>query len=283
MVGSTSDAEDLVQDTLLRAWRARESLREAASVRAWLYRIATNVCLDELARRPHRAMPCDVVPAADPAQAIAPAAAEATWIEPAPDHWFVRRENIALAFIAALQRLTPTQRAVLLLRDVAELTAAETAKALELTTSAANSALFRAREAAHTDPSTNANDVDPQLVARYVRAFETNDTAALVAVLRDDIRTTMPPSPTWIAGRAANADFYRRMFEQLWPGAMHLVPTSANGQLAFGFYRAERPGARHELRAIEVLTVVAGGVAQIDHFILPALAPAFALPVTVAS
>lgn len=278
MLGSTSDAEDLVQETFLRAWRARESLRETSAVRSWLYRIATNVCLDELARRPRRALPFDVAPPADPTQPIAPAAPEVTWLEPAPDAWLGARENIALAFIAALQRLTPVQRAVLLLRDVADLSAAETADALGVTTSAANSALFRAREAARMPPTTPASDVDPALVARFVRAFESNDTQALVTMLRDDIRTTMPPSPTWIDGRAANAEFYRRMFERLWLGAVRLVTTAANGQLAFGFYRANRLGEPHELRAIEVITVVDSAIAQIDHFMRPALAAAFQLP-----
>jgi RNA polymerase sigma-70 factor, ECF subfamily len=293
MLGSASDCDDLVQDTMLRAWRARGSLRDATTVRAWLYRIATNLCLDELARRPRRALAFELGPAADPAAPLAPAADEPIYVEPAPDVWlsdastpsaaYSRRESITLAFVAALQSLTPLQRAVLLLRDVVELSAEETSEVLDLSTSAANSALFRAREALPVQPSMSLADIDRDRLARYVRAFETNDTQALVALLRDDVRTTMPPSPTWIDGRAANAEFYRGMFGRLWPGAVRLVPTSANGQPAFGFYRAASRGQPLELRAIQLLTVVEHEIAQIDHFMMPSLGHMFGLVETLAS
>ncbi|MDB4955080.1 MAG: polymerase sigma factor [Myxococcales bacterium] len=288
MLGSSTDSDDLVQETLLRAWKARSGLRDATSVRAWLYRIATNACLDELARRPRRAMPFDLGPAAAPSTPIAPAASEATWLEPMPGAWLdhatdpretcSRRESIALAFVAALQWLTPIQRAVLLLRDVAELSANETATALNLTVSAANSALFRAREAVHARHTTNhGTEIAPGLLSRYMQAFEQADVNALLSLLRDDIRTSMPPSPTWIDGRDANIEFYERMFAGLPERAIRMVPTSANGQPAFGFYRAASAGGPHLLRAIHVVTVESSVVSAIDHFMMPSLGPAFGL------
>jgi RNA polymerase sigma-70 factor (ECF subfamily) len=289
MLGSASDCEDLVQETFLRAWKARTTLRDLRGARAWLYRIATNACLDELARRPRRAMPFDVGPPADPASPIADASCEPMWLEPMPDAWLdtvtdprdihVRRETVALAFVVALHMLTPMQRAVLLLRDVAELSATETADALEVSPSAANSALHRGREAVREARDTvPVVDVDPDVISRYVKAFEHNDIDALVSLLREDVRTTMPPSPTWIEGRAANALFYRRMFTGLRPGAIRLVPTRANAQLAFGFYRAAAPGGPHHLRALEVITIASSQVIAIDHFMLPGLGELHALP-----
>jgi RNA polymerase sigma-70 factor (ECF subfamily) len=283
MLGSSSDSEDLVQETMLRAWRSRAGLREASLARPWLYRIATNACLDELARRPRRAMPSDVVAAADPAAPIAAVSHEPIWLEPMPDSWlftgpgetYERRETVVLAFMAALHVLTPIQRAVLLLRDVAELSANDTAETLAISVSAANSALFRARDALRARPLPQELPVDSALLARYVRAFEQHDLHALVAVLHEDVRTTMPPSPTWIEGREANAEFYRRMFSSP-PGAIKLVATGANGQPAFGFYRAAT-GDAHRLRAIHVITVVSQRVIAIDHFMSPSLGTAFGL------
>ena len=281
MLGSLHDAEEVLQDTLLRAWKGRAGLGDPSRVRSWLYRIATNVCLDALANRSSRLLVAHEAPA-DPTLPVGPALNDEAWIEPAPASWladpsehFSRRERVSLAFVATLQLLTPVQRAVLLLREVVELSAAETADALDMNVGAVKSALFRAREAL---PAELPNEFpgDATLLGKYVRAFEQNDLPALVALLRDDIRTTMPPSPTWINGRDANEEFYRRMFAALARGAVRLVPAGANGQPAFGFYRATN-GEAYRLRAIHVLTIASGLVAAIDHFMMPKLGPLFGL------
>jgi RNA polymerase sigma-70 factor, ECF subfamily len=299
MLGSSHDSDDVVQETLLRAWRSRASLKDPARVRPWLYRIATNVCLDELGERPRRALPVDAHPAAaDPRAPIAPAILEPVWLEPAPDAWlsgvgaadpasrYALKESVALAFVAALQTLTPVQRAALLLRDVVGLSAEETAAALEVSVAAANSALFRARAAvearfagpdrAEAAPSAR-EDVDEVVLAEYVRALEHADIDALVALFRDDMKTTMPPSPTWVHGRAANAVFYRDMFARNGPGAFRFVRTAANGQPALAFYRPT-PEGPHALRAIELLETRDGGLRSIHHFMMPEIFALFDVP-----
>jgi RNA polymerase sigma-70 factor, ECF subfamily len=294
MLGSSHDSDDLVQETLLRAWRARQSLKDPELLRPWLYRIATNACLDELKSRPRLALASDLRPAADPTAPPATPVDEPVWLEPMPDAWlegnpdpaarYALKESVALAFVAALQFLSPVQRATLLLRDVVGLAAEETASTLGLSVAAANSALFRARSAVEEklggrDPSelaTKERVVDPELLARYVRAFEQADPAALLALLHDDVSTTMPPSPTWIFGREAHDVFFRNMLPR-W-GHPRLFPTAANGQPAFAFYRADHPGAPYKLRAIDVLGFRDGKVARIDHFMTRAAFPAFGLP-----
>ncbi|WP_437320768.1 RNA polymerase subunit sigma-70 [Sorangium sp. So ce385] len=298
MLGSSHDSDDLVQETLLRAWRARDSLEDGALLRPWLYRIATNACLDELKRRPKRAHPADARPAADPHAPVAPASEEPEWIEPAPDVWlegadeagpaarYTLKESVALAFVAALSILSPVQRATLLLRDVVGLSAEETAGALGIGLSAANSALFRARRTVEEKLGGRgasafaeaATEVDEALLARYVRAFEDADVGALVALLHDDVRTAMPPSPTWIAGRAANEAFFRARFATFRCAAQRAVRTAANGQPAFALYRRLAPGQPLTLHAIQVLTVRAGAVASIDHFMIREVFPVFGLP-----
>jgi RNA polymerase sigma-70 factor (ECF subfamily) len=287
MLGSSHDSDDLVQETLLRAWRARDTLGDPARLKPWLYRIATNACLDELARRPRRVLASDLRPPADPGLPPAEPLEDALWLEPIPDSWlaaawepdpsarYILRESVALAFIAALQVLSPAQRATLLLRDVVGFSADETAAALDHTVSASNSALHRARAAideklARRDPASFATTpADAAALAGYVRAIATWDVEAMIALMHEDIHTTMPPSPTWVAGRAANEVFYRRMFAS-WRGQeVKVVPRGANGQPGFVFYRGG------VARAVEVVDLRDGLILRMHHFMQPALLPLF--------
>jgi RNA polymerase sigma-70 factor (ECF subfamily) len=291
MLGSAHDSDDIVQETLLRAWRARDTLADPGRLKPWLYRIATNACLDELARRPRRALASDLGPPSSgsewpPAGAIG----EDLWLEPMPDAWlagpwaddpaarYTLRESVALAFVAALQVLSPAQRAALLLRDVVGLSADETAAALDQTVSASNSALHRARVAIEErvrrrDPGSFApTPTDEAALARYVRALADADVEAMIAIMHDDIQTTMPPSPTWLVGRADNEQFYRRMFSAWTPGQVRAVPLGANGQPGFAFYRDD------VLRAIEVVELRDGLIAGMHHFMLPGIFDLFRPP-----
>lgn len=297
MLGSAANGDDVLQETLLRAWRAKDMLDNPAFVKPWLYRIATNACLDELKRRPKRMLASDAYPPAIDIDAPAAAIEEPVWLEPMPDAWlagaenhdpharYALKESVALAFVAAIQCLSPVQRATLLLRDVVGLSADETAAALELSLGAANSALFRARTAIEdklggSDPAAIAahGQVDEQLLARYVRAFEDANVDAIVALFHADMRTTMPPSPTWIAGRAQNERFYRRMFGKLVPGWFRHVYIRANGQTALAFYRPESPGAVHTLHAIQLVTTRNGSIATVDHFMQREIFSLFGAP-----
>jgi RNA polymerase sigma-70 factor (ECF subfamily) len=296
MLGSSHDADDMLQEAALRAWRGQGALAEAANLRAWLYRITTNVCLDELARRRARTLPYEAgTPASEPGSVRSTADREA-FIEPCPQLWFEAtpsdpslryetRESVALAFVAALQQLTPTQRATLLLRDVVGLSAEETAQALELNLQAVNSALFRARTAVETklagrDPEglQAPNAATQGLLARYLSAWNQLDVTAFVALLHDEVRTTMPPSPSWLAGRADNVAFYRAMFAAQRPGAFVAIPTAANATAAFAFYRSLAAGEPHVLRAIHLVELKDDAIIGIDHFMLPELGPLFGLP-----
>lgn len=289
MLGSSHDAEDVLQEALVRAWSARESLADPSRLRPWLYRITTNVCLRALRDKPRRALPSDLIDPADPHQAIMPAA-ETPWLEPYPARWvagiaaepgatYELKESISLAFVALLQTLSAVQRAALLLRDVLGFSAAETAEALELSVSAANSALFRARTAMEMARSDDIErEVDEALVASYLRAFEDGDVDALVQLLRHDVKTTMPPSPTWIDGIEANTIFYRNMFAKQDAGALRLVATVANLQPALGFYRRSSPAEPYRLRAIEVLGIRGERIERIDHFMSAAVLRLFSLP-----
>jgi RNA polymerase sigma-70 factor (ECF subfamily) len=295
MLGSSHDSEDVLQEALLRAWRARDSLQDPLRARAWLYRIATNVCLDELGRRRGRGLPVEAGPPADPRGGIAPPDREA-FIEPCPDTWcanviadpaarYETFECVALAFVAALHHLTPAQRATLLLRDVVGLSAEETADALGFGLEATNSALFRARSAVEAklkgrnpaDFARSTAGVDA-LLTRYLRAWNELDVEAFVLLLHDEVQTTMPPSPTWIAGHADNAAFYRTMFAAQRAGTFRALPTAANGQPAFAFYRTLSEGEPQRLRAIQLVEVRDDAIVSIDHFMLPELCSIFGLP-----
>lgn len=286
MLGSSHDSDDMVQETLLRAWKSRAALADRDKAKPWLYRIATNACLDELAQRPRRVLASSLRPAADPRAAAAEAIEDALWLEPMPDAWlggverdpaatYELRESVALAFVAALQVLTPPQRAALLLRDVVGMSADETAEVLGQSVSASNSALHRARtmleERVVTREPTNL-DFDRSVLEAYVRAVAACDIDAIVALMHEDLHTTMPPSPTWIAGRADNAVFYRAMFARWTVGNVALTPLGANGQHGFAF---TRDGA---VRAIEVVEVCDGLLSRVHHFMQPALIPLFIGP-----
>ena len=291
MLGSASDSDDLVQETMLRAWRARDQLGDRARLKPWLYRIATNACLDELERRPRRVLASDHGPPTPGSHypPAAPLAAEdAAWLEPMPDAWlagaaadpearYALRESVALAFVAALQALSPPQRATLLLRDVVGLSADEAAAALDLSVAATHSALHRARAAvdekvARRDPSSFAADAraaDQDALARYVRAIAERDLDAMLALVHDDMHTTMPPSPTWIAGRADNLAFYTRMFARWTGGTVEVVPIGVNGGDGFRFVRDG------EVRAIEAVEVRDGKLYRMHHFMQPAVIALF--------
>jgi RNA polymerase sigma-70 factor, ECF subfamily len=298
MTGSLEESEDLVQETFLRAWRGRRGFRGRSSLRTWLYRIATNACLDVLQRRPRRVLAADVA-AADPTTTDL-GEADLLWLQPYPDDLLVEipdeaagpvaaaeaKETIELAFMAAIQHLPPRQRAVLILRDALGWSARETARLMETSVAAANSALQRARAtlqerlpAARSDwgraPGAGATERD--LLRRYIEAMESADIDGLVAMLAADARMTMPPYPTWFAGARAIADFHAAT---VWAGgrAYRHVATRANRQPAAAVYmRAPDDDAFRPL-AIDVLRVDAGRVAEINAFVLPELFPRFGLP-----
>ncbi|NVB81616.1 MAG: RNA polymerase subunit sigma-70 [Kofleriaceae bacterium] len=284
MLGSASDGDDMVQETLLRAWRARDTLQDPARLKPWLYRIATNVCLDEIARRPRRGLASDLFEAV-PGDSYPPAAPiEAGWLEPMPDAWlagiaqdpearYLLRESVALAFVAALQVLTPSQRAALLLCDVVGMSAGEVASTLDQSVAATHSVLHRARDVIEAkvaaERGTALAPEAESVLQRYVKAIADADVEAMIAIIHDDMHTTMPPSPTWVRGRADNVEFYRRMFARWWAGDVRVVPVGVNGALGCEFHR---DGA---LRAIEAIEVRDGKVLRMHHFMQPAVVALF--------
>ena len=300
MLGSIQDAEDLVQETLLRAWRRRETCAGRASFRAWLYKIATNLCLDTLDRRPRRVLPVTRQGAATLDTPIPAALTEPIWLEPFPDDlpapddgnpeaYVAARENIALAFIAALHLLPPRQRAVLILRDVLEWQAGEVADLLGLTVPAVKSALHRARATlAKHGPGGGegiaARGLDKATrvqLDRYVLAWETADIAALLALLKADAAFSMPPIPAWYRGRDTIGDLVARtVFRGEARGRWRLAPTQANGQPAFGLYQRNEDSGLYGAYGIQVLRFVGDEIADITTLINPALFPYFNLPVT---
>jgi RNA polymerase sigma-70 factor (ECF subfamily) len=280
----------MVQETFVRAFRALHTLEDPATARAWLHRIATNVCIDELRKRPRRARGPELGPPADPDAPLAARTPDAEWLEPAPSAWlsgaapdgsspasqYTMKESVALAFVAALQVLTPPQRAVLLLRDVVGLSAAETAEALACSVSSANSTLHRARVALgeRVGPragwSPEAGAVDRALLERYVRAWEKGDLDAIIALLHDDVTLSMPPSPTWIAGRADVARFFTKRVTQ----AVRTTLVDANGRTGAGFYRLGDDG-EGVFFALQVLEAKDGRIRVIDHFMTASSHAAF--------
>jgi RNA polymerase sigma-70 factor, ECF subfamily len=292
MLGSFEEAEDLVQETFARAWRARASFSGGAA-RAWLYRIATNACLDVLRGRPRRVLRLDV-PAADPAEPPA-APADLPWLQPYPDALLapaeeepgaavVVRETIELAFLAAIQHLPPRQRAVLILRDVLGWAAKETASLLETSVAAVNSALQRARATLReqlperrTEWTRTADPSERAVLRRYVEAHERADAAALAALLAEDARLDMPPHPVWFDGREAIVTASAQGFVPEF-GSLRAVATGANLQPAAAYYL--RPPGEREYRplAFDVLRIEDGLVAEITSFVFPELFSAFGLP-----
>jgi RNA polymerase sigma-70 factor (ECF subfamily) len=294
MVGSLDDAEDLVQETFARAWRARAGFRREGqwSFRAWLYRIATNLCLDHLARRPPRLLPADVAPAADPEIELPPVAGEVLWLDPYPDRLVdpheaaVRRETLAIAFVAAIQHLTPRQRATLILRDVAGFSAKETAVLLEISVPAVNSSLQRARKRLRDQlPARRAewsSSDDPSAQARavaqlYIEALERGDFAALAEFVHADARFSFPPRALWYDGLGS---FRRASDKHAAPGEHLLVPAAINLQPAFAVYLRAPGDSRHRPLALAVLQMEKGRVVEVIHWDRPELFEAFGLPMS---
>jgi RNA polymerase sigma-70 factor (ECF subfamily) len=295
MLGSAFEAEDAVQETLIRAWRGLSAFEGRAALRSWLYRIATNVCLDALAGRKRRARPMDLGPASRVADGLEPPTEHAAWVEPIPEVLVVAggadpatvieaRESVRLAFVAALQHLPPRQRAILILRDVLHWRAAEVAELLGTGIAAVNSALQRARAtlaAADISPADVVqpmNEAQSALLERYVDAFERYDMASFTALLREDAVQSMPPYPMWLVGPDEIARWMTG------PGigcdGSTLVPLRASGLPAFGQYKPS-PGEPGILRpwSINVLEIRDGRIAGLTWFLDTArLFPLFGLP-----
>lgn len=294
MLGSPFEAEDAVQEAMVRAWRSYERFEGRSTLRSWLYRIATNVCLDMLNGRQRRARPMDMGPAqAAEAENLGTPLPETAWVQPAPDSRVladggdpadvaVARESVRLAFVAALQHLPPKQRAVLILREVLRWPATDVARLLDTSVASVNSALQRARstlaatDTAATDPRPHGED-QRKLLARYVDAFERYDLDSLVSLLHEDATLSMPPYPLWMRGHADIRGWLSG------PGSdcrgSRMVPTMANGSPAFGQYRPSGPGGRHEPWALQVIEVVDGRITGITAFLDTAvLFPLFGLP-----
>jgi RNA polymerase sigma-70 factor (ECF subfamily) len=294
MLGSAFEAEDAVQETLLRAWRSFGDFEGRAALRSWLYRIATNVCLDMLTGKERRARPMDLAPAKSADAPLGDVLPEATWVLPTPDGRVLptasdpaevaeSRESVRLAFVAALQHLPPRQRAVLILREVLRWKATEVAELLDTSVASVNSALQRARstlaetEVDATDPSQAMDDEQRALLARYVDAFERYDLDALTSLLREDATWSMPPYELWLRTH----DDIRRWC--LGPGigcrGSRLIPTAANGSPAFGQYKPGGPGGSYTPWSLQVLEVSAGRIVGISFFLDTAsLFPLFGLP-----
>jgi RNA polymerase sigma-70 factor (ECF subfamily) len=298
MLGSLPDAEDALQETFLRAWRALAGFEGRSSVRSWLYTIATNVSLRMIERRPKRLLPVDYGPAADPHGAPAEPLTESVWLEPypdaelgltadllGPDARYEQRESIELAFTAALQHLPARQRAVLILRDVLGFSARETAEALDTTSVSVDSALQRAhrtigeRIPARSQQATLRALGDSklrELVTRFADAWERHDVEAVIAMLAEDARMTMPPQPSWYLGRDAIATFLR--LQPLAPDKQfRLVPTGANGQPALAGYIWRERTSAFEAESIVVLTLRGERIEEITAFRTPELFPRFGL------
>jgi RNA polymerase sigma-70 factor, ECF subfamily len=294
MLGSAEEAEDLVQETYLRAWRSYEGFEGRSSVRTWLYRIATNVCLTALERRGRRPLPSGLGGPAEDAETPVVAGPEVPWLQPLPDALLagepddpaavtVSRAGIRLAFVAALQYLSARQRAVLIMRDVLQWPAAEVAELLGTTTTAVNSGLRRARaQLAQAlpveDELAEPAEADRRaLLDRFAAAFENADVSGLAELLREDVALEMPPLLTWFTGRRAVARFLAASPVFAAPGQLRLVPVMANGQPAFAAYLRE-PGGTYRAYAVTVPTVTASGIARIVTFFNPALLGSFGLP-----
>jgi RNA polymerase sigma-70 factor (ECF subfamily) len=291
MVGSFEDAEDLVQEAFARAWRARARFRREGrwSFRAWLYRIATNACLDQLARKAPRLLPADVAPAADPEADVPPVASDVQWLEPYPDRLVdpheaaVARETLEIAFVAAIQHLTLRQRAALILRDVAGFSARETASVLGTTVPAVNSALQRARKRlrerlpqrrAEWAPSDERTAQEHAVARRYLEAIERRDFAAVAELARADARFSFPPRRVWYDGLDA---FWRASDKHAAPGQHLLVPAAANLQPAFAIYLRAPGKQRYRALALAVVRVEDGRVVEVIHWDRPDLFEAFGL------
>jgi RNA polymerase sigma-70 factor, ECF subfamily len=294
MLGSSFDAEDAVQETLVRAWRNLARFEGRSTLRSWLYSIATNVCLDMLNGKERRARPMDLGPAMEPIASNLHTLPEVTWIEPVPDGLVVpadgdpaevavARETIRLAFVAALQHLPPRQRAVLILCEVLRWQASEVAELLDTSVASVNSALQRSRATlAATDLSdattpAQLDEADRELLARYVEAFERYDMEALTSVIQEDAQQSMPPYDLWLRGRDDIFTWW------LGPGAgcrgSRVIPTTAaNGSPAFGQYKPS-PNGGYDPWALQVIEIEDGKIVELTFFLdTERLFPLFGLP-----
>ncbi|WP_026922928.1 sigma-70 family RNA polymerase sigma factor [Glycomyces arizonensis] len=292
MLGSSFEAEDAVQETFTRAWKSYESFEGRSSLRSWLYRIATNVCLDMLKGPQRRARPMDLAPASDAGTPLPAPEPDYVWVEPIPDSMAFgadpaqhaeAKDSLRLAFVAAVQHLPAKQRAVMLMREVLRFSAAETAETLEISPASVNSALQRAKATMAKVRPTPADEytVDDadlkRLVDGYVTAFESYDMKALTALLHEDVALSMPPFPMWFRGPGSVVEF------MLGPGSAcrdsKLVPVGANGMPAFGHYKpSEEPGV-WEPWSVTVLETEGGRITGLNYFLDTAtLFPLFGLP-----
>jgi RNA polymerase sigma-70 factor (ECF subfamily) len=291
MLGSPFEAEDAVQDTLLRAWRSADRFQGRSSVRSWLYRIATNVCLDMISGRERRARPMDLGPARPVDGPIGDILPEVTWLEPAPDALIAdpadvaaSRETIRLAFMAALQHLPARQRAVLILCEVLRWKASEVAELLDTSVASVNSALQRARATLEQQdinaygPQPSLDAPDRELLARYVRAFEQYDMDALTKLIHEDATQSMPPYELWLRGRDDILAWW------VGPGAAcrgsRVIPTvTANGSPAFAQYKPSQDGDGYEPWALQVLEIADGRIVEFTFFLgTETLFPLFGVP-----
>ncbi len=295
MLGSPFEAEDAVQETMLRAWRGHERFEGRSALRSWLYRIATNVCFDMTAGRARRARPMDLGGAQAPEAANLNVLPEVTWIEPIPGSMLasqndpaeaaMARETVRLAFVAALQHLAPRQRAVLILCEVLRWQAKEVAELLDTSVASVNSALQRARATLQAS-DVSSNDPEPvgmdgaqrELLARYVEAFEAYDLDALTALIQKDASQSMPPYDMWLRGREDILEWW------FGPGfeckGSRLVPTvTANGSVAFGQYKPSQSGKGYDPWALQVLEIADGAIGEFTFFLsTEQLFPLFGLP-----
>jgi RNA polymerase sigma-70 factor (ECF subfamily) len=284
MLGSLQDAEDLVQETLLRAWRRLHTFERHVSFRAWLYKIATNACLDMLDKRPERTLPAKAYPASDPRALFAPPITEPIWLEPfsddlldddttGPEARYTLHESITLAFLVALQTLPPRQRAVLVMRDALDFSASEVAGILDLTVSAVNSALHRARVTLANHYRANEHDTTTlqavnasirALLDQYLHAWEAGDVVKLIGLLKEDAALTMPPSPSWYYGKDSIRAFLETFpFSDATRGQWRLQPIRANAQPAFELYLRDPSTNHYRSVAVQVLTFDKERIAEI--------------------
>jgi RNA polymerase sigma-70 factor (ECF subfamily) len=294
MLGSVHDAEDALQDALLRAWRGLPRFEGRSSLRSWLYRIATNTCLDVVARRPKRVLPIDYGPAADPHDSPGEPLVESVWVEPYPDETlgledgfaspeatYEQRESVELAFVAALQHLPPNQRAALILREVLGFSAREVAGSLKTSVASVNSAVQRARKTvdeklpAQSQQATLravGDDHLRDLVESYTEAMQRGDVDAVVAMLTEDASWSMPPMPNWYRGRDAVVAFLTDYpLRERW----RHIPTRANGQLAVGCYMWDPERESYVAAVLDVLTLRGTAIEGVTGFVSPWVAQRF--------
>ena len=303
MLGSLDDSEDLVQETFLRAWKNLDGFEGRSTLRTWLYRIATNACLDALDSRARRVLPHDLAPPSDPRQALPPRD-DIAWLQPFPDHLLepvapredepdaivVSRETIELAFLAAIQHLPPRQRAALILCDVLGWRARQTAALLGTSVASVNSSLQRARATLKQrlpEPdlerasSTPATEHERAVLRRYMDVVEGADLAGIADLLAEDVRTTMPPFPMWFRGREAVMTALALSWDPASPvyvGTFRMVPTRANRRPAAAAYLRVRGGSAYRAAAIGVMRIEGDRIVEVTAFHDPGLFPAFGLP-----